>query len=181
MGRRNRSGRLLGSARLAPAALLLVSCAHASTPGATAATPAQEGEHLEVLRAGSRATITGAAENFAGHVVVTPLFKATEHTRAAGASVAFDPGAHSVWHTHPAGQSLIVTAGTGWVQEWGGKKAEIRAGDVVWTPPGVKHWHGATATDAMTHIAIQEQVAGSVVTWMEPVTEQQYRTDQESR
>ena len=162
----------------APAALLLVCCAHSTASEATTASSTSTGEHLEIRRAGSQRPITGAAANFAGHVTITPLVAPTVHTRAAGASVAFDAGAHSVWHTHPAGQTLIVTAGTGWVQEWGGKKAAIKPGDVVWTPPGVKHWHGATATEGLTHIAIQEQVGGSVVTWMEPVTEEQYKNEE---
>jgi quercetin dioxygenase-like cupin family protein len=169
----------LRSALLVPALLLLVCCTHPAV--STATPPTTAGEHLEVWRAGSQPSTTGASANFAGKVVVTPLFRATEHTRASGGSVAFEPGAHSVWHSHPAGQTLIVTAGTGWVQEWGGKKVEMRPGDVVWTPPGVKHWHGATATEAMTHIAIQERVDGSVVTWMEAVTEEQYRSEEEPR
>ena len=96
-----------------------------------------------------------------------PLFAATDHTRATGGHVTFEPGARTAWHTHPAGQTLIVTSGIGWVQQWGGEKREIRPGDVIWTPPGVKHWHGATATNGMSHIAIQEQVDGKVVDWME--------------
>jgi quercetin dioxygenase-like cupin family protein len=106
---------------------------------------------------------------------VTPLFQPTVHTRASGGSVAFEAGARSAWHSHPAGQTLIVTSGMGWVQEWGASKQEIKAGDVVWTPPGVKHWHGATATDRMTHTAIQEQVDGTAVDWMEQVSDEQYR------
>ena len=167
------------SALLAPAILLLVCCAHA--PASETTTSSTSMEHVAIRRAGSQPPTTGAPANFVGHVTVTPLFGATPHTRASGSSVAFEPGARSVWHTHPAGQTLIVTAGTGWVQEWGGKKVEIKPGDVVSIPPAVKHWHGATATEALTHIAIQEQVGGNVVTWMEPVTEEQYRTEQEAR
>jgi quercetin dioxygenase-like cupin family protein/quinol monooxygenase YgiN len=135
---------------------------------------APSGEHLEISRAGARPSVKGAAENFSGSVVVTPLFQATAHARASGASVAFEPGARSAWHSHPAGQTLIVTSGNGWVQEWGGTKQELHPGDVVWTPPGVKHWHGATLSSAMTHTAIQEQLNGKVVDWLEPVSDEQY-------
>src|SRR3954449_1829054 len=136
---------------------------------------------VEVVRSGSQPSAKGKAEWFTGSVRIDPLFDATAPSRTSGGSVAFEPGARSVWHTHPAGQTLIVTAGTGWVQEWGGKKMEIKPGDVVSIPPGVKHWHGATATEGLTHIAIQEHVGGTVVTWMEPVTEEQYRSEQEAR
>jgi quercetin dioxygenase-like cupin family protein len=111
---------------------------------------------------------------FTGNVSITPLFDGTPHTLAAGMSVAFEPGARTAWHAHPAGQTLIVTEGTGWVQEWGGVKHELRAGDVVWTPPGVRHWHGATADDAMTHIAVIEHVNGKVVDWFEHVSDETY-------
>lgn len=107
--------------------------------------------------------------------MVDPLFAATANTRATGGHVTFEPGARSAWHTHPAGQTLIVTSGIGWVQQWGGERREIKPGDVIWTPPGVKHWHGATATNGMRHIAIQEQVDGKVVDWMEQVSDEQYR------
>ncbi len=133
-----------------------------------------EGAHLEVRRAGSQPPSVGAPTFFTGHVVVTPLFQATASTRGIGASVTFDAGARSAWHTHPAGQTLIITEGTGWVQAWGQPKQELHPGDVVWTPPGVKHWHGATSTSAMTHLAIQEAVNGKVVEWMEHVTAEQY-------
>ena len=131
-------------------------------------------QRMDVSRNGSRPAANGAAETFTGHVVVQPLFGATEHTRASAGQVTFAPGARSAWHSHPAGQHLIVTSGVGWVQAWGGEKQEIRPGDVVWTPPGVKHWHGATSTNGMTHVAIQEQVNGKNVDWMEHVTETQY-------
>jgi quercetin dioxygenase-like cupin family protein len=107
--------------------------------------------------------------------VVEPLFNAIEHRRVSAGQVTFTAGARSAWHTHPAGQTLVITAGIGWVQQWGGKKIEVRPGDVIWTPPGVKHWHGAIATSTMTHIALQEPVGGKVVEWMEHVSEQQYR------
>lgn len=131
-------------------------------------------DQVVIARNGSQPSAKGPAANFTGSVTVTPLFAATEHTRAAGASVAFEPGAHSAWHSHPAGQTLIVTAGTGWVQQWGGVKQQMNPGDVIWTPPGVKHWHGATPTSAMTHIAIQEHVDNKVVDWMEHVSDEQY-------
>jgi quercetin dioxygenase-like cupin family protein len=123
---------------------------------------------------GTRVTTVGAADTFTGAVLVEPLFSATAPARAAGARVTFAPGARSAWHTHPAGQTLIVTDGVGWVQEWSGPKREIKAGDVVWTPPGVKHWHGATRTTSMTHLAIQELVNDKVVNWQEHVTDEQY-------
>lgn len=123
---------------------------------------------------GSRPSGKGPAEWFTGSVVVDPLFSVTEHTRAAGAHVTFEPGARTAWHTHPAGQTLIVTSGVGWVQEWGKDRREIRPGDVVWIAPGVKHWHGATVTNSMRHIAIHEAVDGEVVTWMEHVTDEQF-------
>ena len=130
---------------------------------------------MTITRAVSRSSTEGAAANFTGRVTITPMFSATEHTRASGASVAFEPGARSAWHSHPAGQTLIVTAGTGWVQQWAAEKVEIKPGDVIWTPPGVKHWHGSTTTEGMTHLAIQENVDGNVVNWMEKVSDDQYR------
>jgi len=108
-------------------------------------------------------------------VRVDPLFDANAPSRVNGASVTFEPGARTAWHTHPLGQTLIVTAGSGWVRQWDGPIQEIRAGDVVWIPPGQKHWHGATATSGMTHIAIQEHLDGKNVEWMEQVTDDQYR------
>ena len=131
--------------------------------------------HIEIRRQGSQPATKGPAEYFTGSVRVTPLFQATDSTRAAGVSVTFEPGARSAWHSHPAGQTLIVTSGTGWVQQEGGRRQEIKTGDVIWTPPGVKHWHGATSSQAMTHIAIQEHADGKVVDWQEHVTEQEYR------
>jgi quercetin dioxygenase-like cupin family protein len=129
---------------------------------------------VHVTRNGSQPAVNGSDVNFTGHVVVQPLFGATEHTRASAGQVTFAPGARSAWHSHLAGQHLIVTSGVGWVQAWGGEKQEIRPGDVVWTPPGVKHWQRATFTNGMTHIAMQEQVNGKNVDWMEHVTETQY-------
>lgn len=124
---------------------------------------------------GSRASIMGAAQYFTGSVIIDPLFGAKETMPSTGGLVTFAPGARSAWHTHPAGQILIVTSGTGWVQEEGGKKREIRPGDVIWTPPGVKHWHGATATTSMSHIAITNVVGGKNVEWLEKVSDEQYR------
>jgi 4-carboxymuconolactone decarboxylase len=115
------------------------------------------------------------AENFTGAVGVEPLMQATDPSRLAGGRVTFEPGARTDWHAHPLGQTLIVTAGAGWVQQEGGEKQEIKVGDVVWTPPGVKHWHGATATDRLTHIALTEQqLDGKRVEWMEKVSDAQY-------
>src|SRR5205823_14107129 len=111
---------------------------------------------------------------FPAAVRIDPLFESPEPARASAAAVTFEPGARTAWHTHPLGQTLIVTAGCGWTQQWGGPRQEIRPGDVVWIPPNEKHWHGATATTAMTHIAIQEKLSGSPVQWMEKVTDDQY-------
>jgi quercetin dioxygenase-like cupin family protein len=135
---------------------------------------ALHGQRIEVRPIGSRPHVAGPVENFTGVVFVEALFAPTEHTRASGGHVTFTPGARTAWHTHPAGQTLIVTSGIGWVQEWNGGRREIKAGDVVWTPPGVKHWHGATSTNGMAHIAIQEHVVGRVVEWMEHVTDEHY-------
>ena len=130
---------------------------------------------MTIARSGSQQPSKGAAELFTGSVEVEPLFPARDSTRASGGSVTFQPGARSAWHTHPLGQILIVTAGTGRVQQWGKPVEVIRKGDVVWPPAGVKHWHGAAPDSAMTHIAIQEEVNGKVVDWMEKVTDEQYR------
>ena len=139
------------------------------------ATAPANAQSIEITPNGSRPSARGSAQNFTGSVVVDPLFAATANTRATGGHVTFEPGARSAWHTHPAGQTLIVTSGIGWVQQWGGERREIKPGDVIWTPPGVKHWHGATATNGLTHIAIQEHVDGKVVDWMEQVSDEQYR------
>ena len=133
---------------------------------------------MEVRRNGSRPSAKGAAENFTGNVRIDPLFEAPDPARARGASVTFEPGARTAWHTHPLGQTLIVTSGCGWVQSEGGPKEEIRPGDVIWCTPREKHWHGATPATAITHIAIQEQLDGKVVEWMEKVSDQQYQADQ---
>jgi len=132
-------------------------------------------QHMDIKRSGSQPSTKGPEQYFTGTVRIDPLFEAPDPARARGASVTFEPGARSAWHIHPLGQTLIVTSGCGWVQSEGGPKAEIRAGDVVWCPPKEKHWHGATPTTAMTHIAIQEALDGKVVEWMEKVTDEQYR------
>ena len=129
---------------------------------------------VTVTRAGSRPSVRGPAERFSGAVRVDELFGAHPPSRVSGGSVTFEPGARSAWHTHPSGQTLIVTAGVGWVQRWGGPVLEMRPGDVVWIPPGVKHWHGAAATTGVTHLAIQEAVDGRSVEWLEKVTDEQY-------
>jgi quercetin dioxygenase-like cupin family protein len=123
----------------------------------------------------SRKVIAGAPDRFTGSVRVQSLFDAKEPARSSGGQVTFQPGARSAWHTHPLGQILIVTDGIGWVQQWGGPVQVIRKGDVVWIPAGVNHWHGATPTTTMTHIAFQEQLNGTAVNWLEKVTDEQYR------
>jgi quercetin dioxygenase-like cupin family protein len=127
-----------------------------------------------IKRNGSQVSAKGAAENFTGNVRIDPLFQSPGSATFSGGSVTFEPGARSAWHTHPCGQTLIVTAGLGWTQCWGEEKFEIRPGDVITCPPGKKHWHGATPTTGMTHIAIQEAKDGKVVEWLEKVTEEQY-------
>jgi len=131
---------------------------------------------MDIQRNGSQPSGKGPAEYFTGTVRVDPLFQAHDAARALGASVTFEPGARTAWHIHPLGQTLIVTVGCGLVQRWDGPIEEIRAGDVVWIPAGEKHWHGAAAATAMTHIAIQEQLDGKVVDWMEKVSDDQYPT-----
>ena len=130
---------------------------------------------MDLKRVGSQASTEGPADWFTGAVRVDPLFSAPAPARVVGASVTFEPGARTAWHTHPLGQTLIVTAGSGRAQRWGGLVEEIRPGDVVWIPPGEKHWHGAAPTTAMTHLAIQEQVDGKAVDWMERVSDEQYQ------
>jgi quercetin dioxygenase-like cupin family protein len=129
---------------------------------------------MDIARNGKRPANQGPADFFTGRVRVDPLFSAQEPARSNGASVTFEPGARSAWHSHPLGQTLIVTAGSGWVQAWGQPVQEIGPGDVVWTPPGEKHWHGAKSTTSLTHIAIQEALNGKVVDWMEKVGDDQY-------
>jgi quercetin dioxygenase-like cupin family protein len=133
---------------------------------------------MDIKRCGSQPSGKGPAEYFTGNVRIDPLFEAPDPARARAGCVTFEPGARTAWHTHPVGQNLIVTSGCGWVQSEGGPKEEIRPGDVVSCPPKEKHWHGATPNSAMTHIAIQEQLDGKVVHWMEKVSDEQYQAVQ---
>jgi quercetin dioxygenase-like cupin family protein len=157
------------------------------TTGAALATPAilraqveaqstqTEQTNMEIKRVGLQPSNKGPADWFTGTVRIDPLFQPNAPARVSGASVTFEPGARTAWHTHPLGQNLIVTAGSGWAQSEGGPVEEIHPGDVVWFPPGEKHWHGATPTTAMTHIAIQEALDGKAVDWLEKVSDEQYR------
>ena len=149
------------------AATLQAAAAGAAQPQATA-------EVQKITRAGSQASIAGPAEFFTGQARIDPVWPADTHINTSGALVTFEPGARSAWHTHPAGQQLVVMAGAGLVQEWGKAIQELRAGDVVWCPPGVKHWHGASAHAAMTHLAVTGTLDGKNVNWMEKVTDEQY-------
>ncbi len=129
---------------------------------------------MEIKRIGSQPSGRGTADYFTGTVRVDPLFNPPDPARVSMALVTFEPGARTAWHTHPLGQTLIVTAGSGWVQRDGGPIEQITAGDVVWFPPGEKHWHGASAATAMSHIAVQERLDGKNVDWMEKVSDAQY-------
>lgn len=131
---------------------------------------------MDIKRNGSLPSGKGPAEYFTGVVRIDSRFQADEPARVGGAIVTFEPGARTAWHTHPLGQTLIVTSGLGWAQREGGEKEEIRPGDIVWFPPGEKHWHGATDSTAMTHIAIAEPVNGSPVDWLEHVSDEQYQS-----
>lgn len=135
---------------------------------------ADASKDMVIARAGTQASGKGPSQHFSSSVRVDPLFGAHAPSTTSGACVTFEPGARSAWHTHPQGQVLIVTAGVGRVQQWGGKVQEIRSGDVIWTPPGVKHWHGAAPTTALTHVAIQEAARGKNVEWLEKVSDEQY-------
>jgi quercetin dioxygenase-like cupin family protein len=148
--------------------------AAAASFGMFNATPAGADEPMEISPDESRPAGPGSADTFTGQVSVKPLFNPNAVRNTGSAEVAFTPSARTAWHTHPAGQTLIVTTGTGWIQQWGGQKQSIKPGDVIWTPPGVKHWHGATDTTTMTHIAIQDSVDGRPVDWLEHVTDEQY-------
>jgi quercetin dioxygenase-like cupin family protein len=130
---------------------------------------------MKITRAGLQPSGKGPSEWFTGAVRIDPLFTAPDPALVQSASVTFEPGARTYWHTHPLGQTLIVTSGMGWAQHDGGPIEEIRPGDVVWFAPGEKHWHGATPTNGMTHIAIQEKKDGKVVDWLEQVTDAQYK------
>jgi quercetin dioxygenase-like cupin family protein len=160
--------------------LLAIAWAQTTREGTTLASNApvaaqsNQPQKMTITRSGAWASRKGPEANFTGSVSVEALFPVNSPSRMSGGSVTFEPGARSAWHTHPLGQILIVTAGAGWVQQEGGVKQEIKQGDVIWTPPGVKHWHGATATDRLTHIAIQESLDGKNVEWMEKVSDEQY-------
>jgi quercetin dioxygenase-like cupin family protein len=130
---------------------------------------------MDIKRNGSRPSAKGSPDWFTGSVRVDPLFQAPDPARVGGGQVTFEPGARTAWHTHPLGQTLIVTAGSGLAQRWGGPIEPIRPGDVVWFAPGEKHWHGATPTTALTHIAVQEKLNGKAVDWMEQVGDDQYQ------
>jgi quercetin dioxygenase-like cupin family protein len=147
-----------------------------ATAGALAQTvsPARSNGTMEIKRSGSQPSRKGPAEYFTGAVRVDPLFQAGDPARVSGGQVTFEPGARTAWHTHPLGQTLLITSGLGWVQHEGGPIEEVRPGDVVWFPAGLKHWHGATPTTAMTHIAITESRDGKNVDWMEKVSDEQY-------
>lgn len=132
---------------------------------------------MDIKRAGTQTSSKGPADWFTGSVRIDPLFQAPDPALVQGASVTFEPGARTAWHTHPLGQTLIVTAGAGWAQRWEGPIEPIHLGDVVWFAPNEKHWHGATPTTAITHIAIQERLDGKVVDWLEHVTDEQYTAD----
>ena len=136
--------------------------------------PKTQQSKMEIKRSGSQPSIKGPADWFTGAVRIDPLFQANAPARAGGASVTFEPGARTAWHTHPLGQTLLITAGCGLVQREGAPIEEVRPGDVVWFPPGQKHWHGATPLTAMTHIAMQETLDGKAVDWMEKVSDEQY-------
>ena len=130
---------------------------------------------MQIQRVGTQPSSPGPADWFTGAVRIDPLFQASDPARVSGVSVTFEPGARTAWHTHPLGQTLLVTAGSGWAQREGSPVEQIRPGDVVWFAPGEKHWHGAAASTGMTHIAIQERLEGKAVDWLEPVTDEQYR------
>lgn len=151
------------------AAPLAVAADPQARPNVSAASSTQQ-----ITRAGEQVPTYGSSDYFSGRVRVDPLFTPNDSIDASGAYVSFEPGARSAWHTHPAGQRLLVTSGVGLTQEWGKPVQIIRQGDVVWCPPGVKHWHGAAPNSAMTHLAVGRSVDGKSVTWMEKVTDEQY-------
>ena len=154
--------------------LLASAFAQSSQTGAAPSPSAQDSQMIKITRRGAQPSRQGPSENFTGSVRVDPLFQASAPARTSGSLVTFEPGARSAWHTHPLGQVLIVTAGTGRVQRWGDPVDEIRQGDVVWIPPGQKHWHGASPNSSMAHIAISEALDGKAVDWMEKVSDSQY-------
>jgi len=159
---------------LAVALISLSLFAGVSSQAQTNTAKASTSSTIKITRSDSLQSNQGSAQYFTGSVQVQQLFPASDPSRTSGGKVTFEAGARSAWHTHPFGQILIVTEGTGWIQQWGGPIEEIRKGDVVWVPPGVKHWHGATPSTSMTHIAIQENLNGKAVEWMEKVTDERY-------
>ena len=169
---------------LVTALFLLTSGVASAQAGGAAAADAprtatvQSSQTIKITRSGSQQSSEGSTEHFTGSARIDPLFSANTPSHTSGGSVTFERGARTAWHSHPLGQTLIVTAGRGWVQQWGGQVEEIRQGDIVWIPPGIKHWHGATASTSMTHIGIQESLDGKVVEWMEKVSDRQYGNPQ---
>ena len=157
-----------------PSLLMLLSVSAAAGMTNVATRHQASSQAIAIARSGSQPSRSGPAQNFTGSVRIDPLFDVKDPARTSGAYVTFEPRARTAWHTHPLGQTLIVTAGAGRVQRWGDPVEEIRSGDVVWIPPGQKHWHGASAATALTHIAIQETTGGTNVQWMEHVTDEQY-------
>ncbi|HTF61808.1 MAG TPA: cupin domain-containing protein [Edaphobacter sp.] len=155
---------------VAVSALLLLSVVITGVAAAQTSVP-----QITITPIAAQKVITGSPKRFTGSVRVQSLFDPIDPSRTSGGAVTFQPGARSAWHTHPLGQILIVTDGVGWIQQWGGPVQVIRKGDVVWIPPGIKHWHGATPTTAMTHIAVQENLNGVAVNWLEQVTNEQYK------
>jgi len=147
----------------------------ASGSGAPRVASSEDSQTIRITRSGSQPSAKGSVEYFTGAVRIDSLFKGSGPARVSGGVVTFEPGARTAWHTHALGQTLIVTTGAGLIQQWGGPLQEMKPGDVVWIPPGVKHWHGATATTAMTHIAIAEQLDGKSAEWMEKVSDEQYK------
>ncbi len=144
----------------------------AVVPKASSAPLLSDSHAIKITRAGAQQSSEAPAEHFTGSVKIELLFN--DPSRAIGTSVSFEPGARTAWHTHPFGQTLFVTSGTGWIQQWGEPIVEIRKGEVIWIPAGTRHWHGATPTSSMTHVAITEQLDGNAVTWMENVSNEQY-------
>jgi 4-carboxymuconolactone decarboxylase len=158
--------------------LLAWESAHSKQAGATSdpVSPTKDSQSITITRSGSQPSTIAPAAHFTGSARIDPLFRANDPSRTSGARVTFEPGARTDWHIHPLGQTLIVTSGSGWVQQWGGQIQEIHQGDVVSIPPGQKHWHGATPSSSMTHIAMQENVDGKTVEWLEKVSDEQYRS-----
>lgn len=166
---------------LALSAMLLVGCSSSPSteqdgaqPSASTPSSAAPGQGVEVTRAENREPAAGDPDFFTGEVAVDELFAANDDSTASAGRVSFEPGARTAWHTHPAGQRLIITEGTGWVQEEGQERQTVSEGDLVWFAPGVKHWHGATDAEGMTHIAVQDTVDGTAVEWLEHVEDDQY-------